>query len=149
MVNDSPLAKITTTGEHDLRVNDEIIVDSIPIIDQTNKTFRVKVVSGVETVNISQQGLGYNDDIPPTYEIVTGTGQDFKLELVQLESGAVNTVNIINSGSEYTPSNPPEVRVSHPQRYKKANYALTLLDESSGIEKIAVSYTHLRAHETN
>ena len=136
MVNDSPLAKITTTGEHDLRVNDEIIVDSIPIIDQTNKTFRVKVVSGVETVNISQQGLGYNDDIPPTYEIVTGTGQDFKLELVQLESGAVNTVNIINSGSEYTPSNPPEVRVSHPQRYKKANYALTLLDESSGIEKI-------------
>ena len=136
LVNDSPLAKITTSGEHDLRVNDEIIVDSIPIIDQTNKTFRVKVVSGVETVDISQQGLGYNDDIPPTYEIVTGTGQDFQLELVQLESGAVNTVNIINSGSQYTPSAPPEVRVSHPQRYKKANYALTLLDESSSIEKI-------------
>ena len=136
MSNDSPLAKITTTDEHDLRVGDEIIVDSIPIIDQTNKTFRVKVVAGVESVTISQQGLGYNEDIPPNYEIVTGTGQDFRLQLVREESGAVNNVNIINSGSAYSSSNPPEVRVSHPQRYKKANYALTLLDENSNIEKI-------------
>ena len=136
MSGDSPLAKITTADEHDLRVGDEIIVDSIPIIDQTNKTFRVKVVAGVETVTISQQGLGYNEDIPPNYEIVSGTGQDFRLQLVREESGAVNNVNIINSGSAYSASSPPEVRVSHPQRYKKANYALTLLDENSSIEKI-------------
>ena len=136
MSGDSPLAKITTADEHDLRVGDEIIVDSIPIIDQTNKTFRVKVVAGVETVTISQQGLGYNEDIPPNYEIVSGTGQDFRLQLVREESGAVNNVNIINSGSAYSASSPPEVRVSHPQRYKKANYALTLLDENSNIEKI-------------
>tara|TARA_B100000614_G_scaffold21360_2_gene17033 strand:+ start:8762 stop:28573 length:19812 start_codon:yes stop_codon:yes gene_type:complete len=137
MINDAPVAKITTTDEHDLRIGDEIIVDSIPIIDQTNKTYRVKVVSGVETVTISQQGLGYNEDIPPNYEIVSGTGQDFRLELVREESGAVNNVNIINSGSEYSASTPPEVRVSHPQRYKKANYALTLLNENtSNVEKI-------------
>ena len=57
VIDDLPYGQITTSGEHDLRAGDEIIVDSIPIIDQTNKTYRVKVVSGVERVTVSQEGL--------------------------------------------------------------------------------------------
>jgi len=135
--DDIPYGRITTTGEHDLRAGDGIIVDSIPIIDQTNKTYRVKVVSGVERVTVTQQGLGYSEDIPPTYEVVSGSGQDFALSITREESGAVNTVKIINSGSEYDKDNPPEIRVSHPQRFKKAAYALSVLKEnSSGFDRI-------------
>ena len=107
--DDTPYGRITTTGEHDLRAGDEVIVDSIPIIDQTNKTFRVKVVSGVERVTVTQEGVGYSEDIPPTYEVVTGSGQDFALSITREESGAVNKVNIVNSGSEYDKENPPEI----------------------------------------
>ena len=83
IIDDLPYGQITTTGEHDLRAGDEIIVDSIPIIDQTNKTYRVKVVSGVERVTVSQEGLGYSEDIPPTYQVVSGSGQDFALSITK------------------------------------------------------------------
>ena len=136
VVNDTPYGIITTDGEHDLREGDEIIVNSIPIIDQTNKTFRVKVVSGVEDVVIDQEGLGYSEDIPPSYEIISSTGQDFKLDIIREESGAIKNVNIINSGSNYSVDNPPEIRVSHPQRFKKASYALAYLQEQASITTI-------------
>ena len=135
---DHPYGRITTTGEHDLRAGDVVIVDSIPIVDQTNKTFRVKVVSGVERVTVAQEGLGYSEDIPPSYEVVSGSGQDFALSITREESGAVKKVDIINSGSDYDKENPPEIRVSHPQRFKKAQYALSLLRETtSGQNRIA------------
>ena len=134
IIDDLPYGQITTTGEHDLRAGDEIIVDSIPIIDQTNKTYRVKVVSGVERVTVSQEGLGYSEDIPPTYQVVSGSGQDFALSITREESGAVKKVNIINSGSGYDEDEAPEIRVSHPQRFKKAQYALSVLKENSSGE---------------
>ena len=134
--DDIPYGIITTDGEHDLREGDEIIVNSIPIIDQTNKTFRVKVVSGLETVTVEQEGLGYSEDIPPTYEVISSTGKDFQLDIVREESGAVKKVNIINSGSGYDKNNPPEIRVSHPQRFKKASYALAFLKEQTSITTI-------------
>ena len=45
-----PYGQITTAEEHELRVNDEIIVKSTPVLDDTNKTLKVKVIAGVETI---------------------------------------------------------------------------------------------------
>ena len=136
MSGDMPYGRITTPTEHELRVGDEIIVQESPILDSTNKTFKVKVIPGVENVTITQTGLGYSDDIPPTYELISSQGQDFQLTLNRTEAGAVNSANIVNSGSGYSPTNPPQIRVSHPQRFKKASYFLAFLKEQSGIVSI-------------
>ena len=130
MTGDQPVGKITTATEHELRVNDQIIVTSTPILDDTNKTFKVKVISGVERVTVDQSGLGYSEDIPPTYEVITNSGQDFNIDIVRDEGGRVENVNIINSGSGYDENNPPQIRVSHPQRFKKATYFLSFLKEA-------------------
>ena len=136
MLNDSPYGRITTPDEHELRANDEIIVDSTPVLDDTNKTLRVKVIAGVEELTISQEGVGYSSELPPTYELISTIGQDFKLTLERTEAGAVKKANIINSGSGYDKNNPPKIRVSHPQRYKKASYFLSFLKEATGIVSI-------------
>ena len=128
--NDLPYGRITTATEHELRLDDQIIVTSTPILDDTNKTFKVKVISGVERVTIDQEGLGYSEDIPPSYEVITNSGQDFNININRDEGGAVRTVDIINSGSGYDKDNPPQIRVSHPQRFKKASYFLSLLTEA-------------------
>lgn len=133
MENDHPYGQITTDEEHELRAGDEIIVNSTPILDETNKTFRVKVISGVEKVDVVQPGLGYSEEIPPAYEVITSQGQDFTIELPRTEAGGVNKVNIINSGSGYDKDNPPEIRVSHPQRFKKAGYFLSFLSENNSV----------------
>ena len=86
MANDVPFGRITTPTEHELRVGDEIIVTSNPILDSTNKTYRVKVISGVEQLTITQNGVGYSDELPPTYELITDSGQDFQLNLVRNRS---------------------------------------------------------------
>ncbi|BCU96865.1 MAG: hypothetical protein CM15mV13_3290 [uncultured marine virus] len=44
MSGDMPYGRITTATEHELRVGDEIIVQETPILDSTNKTFKVKVI---------------------------------------------------------------------------------------------------------
>ena len=136
MSSDMPYGRITTATEHELRNGDEIIVEETPILDSTNKTYKVKVIPGVENVTITQTGLGYSDDIPPTYELISTQGQDFQLTLNRTEAGAVNSANIVNSGSGYSPTNPPQIRVSHPQRFKKASYFLAFLKEQSGIVSI-------------
>lgn len=136
MSNDEPYGQITTDGEHELRVGDEVIINSTPILDETNKTFRVKVISGVEKVDVVQAGLGYSEEIPPTYEVITSQGQDFSIELPRTEAGGVNKVNIINSGSGYDEDNPPEIRVTHPQRFKKAAYFLSFLEENNSVTTI-------------
>ena len=136
MIGDTPFGRITTDGEHELRTSDEVIVKSSPVLDATNKTLRVKVISGVEQLTISQEGVGYSSELPPTYELISTTGQDFKIELERTEAGAVKKANIINSGSGYDSTNPPQLRVSHPQRYKKASYFLSFIDEAAGIISI-------------
>ena len=70
------------------------------------------------------------EDIPPSYEVITNSGQDFNININRDEGGAVRTVDIINSGSGYDKDNPPQIRVSHPQRFKKASYFLSLLTEA-------------------
>ena len=136
MANDVPFGRITTPTEHELRVGDEVIVTSNPILDSTNKTYRVKVISGVEKLTITQNGVGYSSELPPTYELITDSGQDFQLNLVRTEAGGVSQADIINSGSGYSDTNPPQIRVSHPQRYKKATYFLSFIQEATGILSI-------------
>jgi len=132
IINDRPYGVITTETDHELRQQDEIIVNSRPITDNTSKTFKVKVVSGIEGITINQSGTGYNSDIPPTFELITSAGQDAQLELKLENTGQVNEVNIINSGNGYDSDNPPQIRISHPQQYKKTRYWVSELNESAG-----------------
>ena len=136
IIGDRPYGVITTSANHDLRQQDELILNSSPVIDNTNKNFKVKVVSGIERINVSQSGSGYNEDIPPTFELITSAGQDGQLQIVLQNTGQINSVNIINSGNGYDPENPPQIRVSHPQQYKKTRYWLTEYMEATGIVKV-------------
>jgi len=141
IIADKPYGVITTEIGHELKQNDEIIVDSTPVLDNTNKTFKVKVVAGIEKINIIQSGTGYNETIPPTFELLSETGQDGALELVLENTGQINKVNIINSGNAYDTANPPEIRVSHPQQFKKTRYWLTEYYEASGVVRVYHSVT--------
>ncbi len=136
IIGDRPYGVIATSTNHDLRAQDELIINSTPVIDNTNKNFKVKVVSGIERINVSQVGVGYNEDIPPTFELITSAGQDGQLEIILQNTGQINTVNIINSGNGYDPENPPQIRVSHPQQFKKTRYWLTEYMEATGIIEI-------------
>ena len=141
IIGDRPYGVITTSVGHELRQQDEIIVNSRPVIDNTNKIFKVKVVAGVERINITQAGTGYNLDIPPTFELITASGQDAELSLVLEGTGQINDVNIINSGNGYDADNPPQIRVSHPQQFKKTRYWLTEYKEATGQVTIHHSIT--------
>ena len=136
IIGDRPYGVIVTNANHDLRQQDELIINSSPVIDNTNKNFKVKVVSGIERINVSQVGVGYNEDIPPTFELITAAGQDGQLEIVLENTGQINKVNIINSGNGYDPENPPQIRVSHPQQFKKTRYWLTEYMEATGIIEV-------------
>ena len=136
IIGDRPYGVIVTNANHDLRQQDELIINSSPVIDNTNKNFKVKVVSGIERINVSQVGVGYNEDIPPTFELITSSGQDGQLEIVLENTGQINKVNIINSGNDYDPENPPQIRVSHPQQFKKTRYWLTEYMEATGIIQV-------------
>ena len=122
MIGDRPYGVITTSVEHELRQQDQLIVNSRPIIDNTNKLFKVKVVAGIERIAVQQEGVGYNVDIPPTFELIAADGQDASLRLNLLNTGQILSADIINSGNGYDPENPPQIRVSHPQQYKKTRY---------------------------
>ena len=132
MIGDRPYGVITTDVEHELRADDVIIVNSRPITDNTNKTFKVVVVAGIERIRVLQEGIGYNVDIPPTFELISDSGQDGVLRLNLQNTGQVTSADIVNSGNGYDPENPPQIRVSHPQQYKKTRYWITDYLEASG-----------------
>ena len=140
MIGDRPYGVITTDIGHELRVEDEIIVNSTPVIDNTNKLFKVKVVAGIESLTVTQSGTGYNADIPPTFELITASGQDAQLQINLLNTGNVNTVDIINSGNGYDTANPPQIRISHPQQFKKTRYWIAEYLEAQG--KVVVNDIH-------
>ena len=59
----------------------------------------MSVVTGIETISVDQIGVGYNESIPATYEIIASQGQDVELDIVlDTTTGKIDTVNIINSG---------------------------------------------------
>ena len=131
IIGDRPYGVITTDIGHELRAEDEIIVNSTPIIDNTNKLFKVKVVAGIESLTVDTSGTGYNSDIPPTFELITESGQDAQLRINLLNTGNIDTVDIINSGNGYDTENPPQIRISHPQQFKKTRYWLSEYYEAS------------------
>ena len=133
IINDIPYGRITTATDHELIAQDEIIVNSKVITENTNKRFYMSVVTGIDSITITQSGIGYNQAIPPTYEIISSQGQDVELDIkLDTTTGKIDKVDIINSGFNYDTENPPEIRVSHPQRFKKTYYWSTEFTESTG-----------------
>ena len=131
-INNQTVATITTEDDHGLVIGDTIIIDTEPALDTNFKNFKVKTVAGLETVAVIQEGIGYNSDIPPQYELISDVGQDAVIQLNLEDQGRVKTVDIINSGNAYSVTNPPQIRITHPQIYKKANYFVTEFDSIGG-----------------
>jgi len=126
------IATITTEDDHGLAIGDIVIVDTEAALDTNFKSFKVKTVSGLEQVAVIQEGIGYNNDIPAEYELITSDGQDALLDISLESQGRISKVNIINSGNSYDVDNPPQIRVTHPQIFKKANYFATEFDGAGG-----------------
>ena len=110
---------VQTQNPHNLVPGDSVFVDYTENLEDTNKTYVVRQIKGIEEVVITQTGSGYNEDIPPTITI-DGDGESGELQAVVDSVGAIKTVNIINSGNSYTEN--PRVILSHPQIFKKADY---------------------------
>lgn len=113
---------VQTSEPHNLIIGDTVFVDYTENIETTNKQFVVRQLKGIETINITQSGSGYNEDIPPTI-IIDGDGVSGELEAVVDSVGSVNRVNILNSGNGYTTN--PRVILSHPQVFKKSDYYIS------------------------
>ena len=122
---------LTTEEPHNLVTGDTVFVDYTPVMDNTNKSFVVRQYKGIEEIIINQTGSGYNDDIPPTI-IIDGDGNSGKLQAIVNSVGAIDTVNILNSGSGYTKN--PRVILSHPQVFKKADYFTTLVENNDYVK---------------
>ena len=121
---------LQTSNPHNLIVGDTVYVDYTPIMNNTNKTFVVRQLKGVEEVVITQTGSGYNSDIPPVITL-DGDGNSASLQAVVTSVGSIDTVNIINSGSSYTTN--PRVIISHPQVFKKADYFVSTIDNNDDL----------------
>jgi hypothetical protein len=128
---ENTIATITTEDDHGLVIGDTVIIDTEPALDTNYKNFKVKTVAGLEDVVVLQEGIGYNVDIPPEYELITQSGQDAVIDLV-LNQGKISKVDIINSGNGYDVDDVPQIRVTHPQIFKKANYFATEFDVNGG-----------------
>ena len=70
-------------------------------MNNTNKQYVVRQYKGIEEIVITQTGSGYNSDIPPTL-IIDGDGNSGSLSAVVNSVGAIEKVDIVNSGSGYT-----------------------------------------------
>lgn len=139
IINDRPFGRITTGTDHELVAQDELIINSRVITENTNKRFYTSVVTGIDSISIDQSGIGYSQQIPPTYEIITSQGQDVELDIKLDETtGKIDQVDIINSGFNYDVENPPQIRVSHPQRFKKTYYWSNLFQESQQSGKFVI-----------
>ena len=122
-INDRPYGVITTSEPHEIEIGDKVQVDYNAQLDDSNKVLKVKVIDGIETLNVTQIGTGYNDDVPIEVQI-DGDGVDAKIEpVINTTTGAVSSFNIINSGSDFTTD--PRIIVSHPQILKKTDYYIT------------------------
>jgi len=134
ILDDKIYGTITTTVPHTLLSGDKIYVDYSPIMDNTNKTFVVRQFKGIEEIVVTQNGSGYNEDIPSVIT-VSGDGKSGSVESVVDSLGAISQVNITNSGNSYTSN--PRLLISHPQIFKKAQYWVSRA--SGGQSKIKIN----------
>ena len=129
---------LQTSNPHNLKAADQVFVDYTPIMANTNKQFIVRQYKGIEEIIVTQNGSGYNTDIPPSI-IIDGDGVKGKVEAVVDSVGAIKSFNIVNSGSGYTQN--PRVILSHPQVFKKSDYYATLVENQnwSVVKDIAIN----------
>ena len=132
---------LTTSVPHNIVVGDEIFVESIPIMDNTNKTYKARQYKGIEEITVTQTGSGYNVDIPPEI-VIDGDGEDAEIQAVLTTVGSIEQFNIINSGSSYV--NNPRIISSHPQVFKKADYYATLISNN---DYVKVNDIHVSANK--
>ena len=130
-VEDKFYGVLTTSNPHNLIVSDTVYVNYTPVMDETNKSFVVRQLKGVEEIIITQTGSGYDSEIPPTI-IIDGDGESAELQAVTTSVGSIDTVNIVNAGSGYTKN--PRVILSHPQIFKKANYYVSLVEHEEYVK---------------
>ena len=123
-VEDKFYGVLTTSNPHNIVSGDSVFIDYTPVMDATNKTFNVRQFKGIEQITIDQAGSGYDSEIPPTI-VIDGDGQSGELRANVTATGAINVVDIINSGSGYTRN--PRVILSHPQVFKRADYYVSLV----------------------
>ena len=131
---------LTTSVPHNIVAGDSIFVDYSPIMDNTNKTYVARQYKGVEEIVVTQNGSGYNVDIPPVITI-DGDGENAVIEAELTSVGSISKFNIVNSGHGFV--NNPRIISSHPQVFKKANYYASLISNNSfvKINDIIVSET--------
>ena len=130
-VNDKNYGVVQTQVPHNIVSGDTVYMDYTPIMDNTNKTFVVRQLKGIEELVIDQTGSGYDEEIPPTI-IIDGDGESAELQAVVTSVGSIEQVNIINSGSGYTKN--PRVILSHPQVFKKADYFVSLISHENYVK---------------
>ena len=129
-VSGNNIGVLKTASPHNLQVGDQVTVAYSPLMSSTNKTFVVRQIKGIEEIVITQNGSGYNTDIPPVITI-DGDGSSGSLEAVVTSVGSISSVNIVNSGSGYTVN--PRVIISHPQIFKKADYFVSLVENQNNV----------------
>ena len=125
---------VRTQNPHNLLAGDSVFVDYTPVMENTNKSFKVRQYKGIEQIIIDQRGSGYNSDIPPEITIVPrdDNGESGELEASVSTVGSIDTVNILNSGSGYTQN--PRVILSHPQVFKKADYYVSSITNNNYVK---------------
>ena len=127
-INDTYKGVLTTSTPHNCRVGDSVYIDYTPIMDDTNKTFVVRQLKGIEQIVVDQIGSGYDVQIPPSI-IIDGNGESAELKAEVTSVGTIEKINIVNSGSGYTEN--PRIIISHPQIFRKSNYfANTIANEN-------------------
>ena len=131
-VEDNFYGVLTTSTPHNMVVGDTAYVNYTPVMDETNKTFVVRQLKGVEEIVIDQSGSGYDEEIPPSIIIDGGGGESAELRANVSNTGSIATVDIINAGSGYTSN--PRVILSHPQVFKKANYYVSLIEHENYVK---------------
>ena len=74
LIDDVPHGVVECSEPHDLLNGDRVLVNYTPDIASEIETYKVKIVDGIEQINVTQIGTGYNDDVPISVEI-DGVGQ--------------------------------------------------------------------------
>lgn len=111
---------VQTAVPHNMIVGDIVNVKTTPLMEPSSKTIYVRTIHGLENVNISVSGLGYDPTIPIEAVIDSETGSDAAVEPLVGITGSLDKIKIINSGRGYTEN--PKIRISHPQIQKRALY---------------------------
>jgi YHYH protein len=129
---------VQTEVPHNMVIGDIVNITTTPAMEPTSKSIYVRTIHGLENVNVVVSGLGYDPEIPVEAVIDSESGVGAKVEAIINTTGALETINILNSGRNYTED--PKIRISHPQVQKRALYYALQKTYQSDI-KIYGSYT--------